>query len=96
MGAVREADLDSGALTRALAIVDSMTPRERTRPQVLNGSRKKRISRGCGQSVQEINRLLKQFSQIRRMMKSMKGNQFNKLGKGNFGKRGGRLPFPGR
>ena len=87
MGAVREADLDSDALIRALAIVDSMTLRERSRPQILNGSRKKRISRGCGQSVQEINRLLKQFAQIRRMLKSFQANK---------GKRGGRLPFPGR
>ncbi len=87
MGAVREADLDSDALTRALAIVDSMTLRERSRPQILNGSRKKRISRGCGQSVQEINRLLKQFAQIRRVLKSFQANK---------GKRGGRLPFPGR
>jgi signal recognition particle subunit SRP54 len=70
MSQVREADLDSGALTRVIAIVDSMTPLEREKPRVLNGSRKKRVSRGCGQSVAEINRLLKQFAQIRRMMKS--------------------------
>jgi signal recognition particle subunit SRP54 len=70
MSQVREADLDSGALNRVIAIVDSMTPLERDKPRVLNGSRKKRISRGCGQSVAEINRLLKQFAQIRRMMKS--------------------------
>jgi len=87
MGAVREADLDSQALTRAVSIVDSMTPRERAAPQILNGSRKKRIARGSGQSVQEINRLLKQFAQIRRMMKTLQATK---------GRRGLRLPFSGR
>jgi signal recognition particle subunit SRP54 len=88
MSHIRESDLDSKALGRALAIVDSMTPGERTNPRILNGSRKKRIARGSGQRVQEINRLLKQFSQMKRMMKAMKG-----AAKG--GGRG-RLPFPGR
>jgi signal recognition particle subunit SRP54 len=87
MGAVREADLDSKALGRITAILDSMTPKERQRPQILNGSRKKRIARGSGQSVQEINRLLKQFAQIRRMMKTMQSAK---------GRKGARLPFPGR
>jgi signal recognition particle subunit SRP54 len=88
MSQVREADLDSGAITRVIAIVDSMTPRERSRPRILNGSRKKRIARGSGQSVQEINRLLKQFAQIQRMMKAVRA-----------GARKGRppkLPFLGR
>jgi signal recognition particle subunit SRP54 len=87
MGAVREADLDTGALTRVVAIIDSMTPKERSHPQILNGSRKRRISRGSGQSVQEINRLLKQFAQIRRMMKTFQSGK---------GRKGGRLPFLGR
>ena len=88
MSQVRESDLDTNALTRVIAIVDSMTPKERANPRILNGSRKKRISRGAGQSVQEINRLLKQFAQIQRMMKTMRGG----------GRKGGRprLPFPGR
>jgi signal recognition particle subunit SRP54 len=88
MSQVRESDLDTNALTRVIAIVDSMTPKERSNPRILNGSRKKRISRGAGQSVQEINRLLKQFAQIQRMMKAMRGG----------GRKGGRprLPFPGR
>lgn len=88
MSQVRESDLDGNALTRVIAIVDSMTPKERANPRILNGSRKKRISRGAGQSVQEINRLLKQFAQIQRMMKAMRGG----------GRKGGRprLPFPGR
>ncbi len=85
MSQVKDADLDSGALTRVIAIVDSMTPLERERPRVLNGSRKKRIARGCGQSVPEINRLLKQFAQVQRMMKAM-------AGKGKGGKKK-RMPF---
>ena len=81
MSQVREADLDSGALVRVQAILDSMTPGERMRPQILNGSRKKRIARGSGRSVQEINRLLKQFAQIKRMMKSMKPMKGKKMPK---------------
>jgi signal recognition particle subunit SRP54 len=87
MGQVREADLDSDALVRVQAILDSMTPRERRRPQILNGSRKKRIARGSGRSVQEINRLLKQFAQIKRMMKTMQSMK---------GKKGAKLPFFGK
>jgi len=88
MSQVRESDLDTHAITRVIAIVDSMTPKERGNPRLLNGSRKKRIARGSGQSVQEINRLLKQFAQIRRMMKAVRA-----------GSRKGRpagLPFLGR
>jgi signal recognition particle subunit SRP54 len=87
MGAVREADLDSGAVGRTIAIIDSMTPGERANPQVLNGSRKRRIARGSGQSVPEINRLLKQFAQIRKMLKTLQSVR---------GKKGARLPFFGR
>jgi signal recognition particle subunit SRP54 len=88
MANVRESDLDSKAIVRVMAIIDSMTPKERRYPQVLNGSRKKRIARGSGQSVQEINRLLKQFAQMKRMMKSLRG--------GGRGGKPPRLPFPGR
>jgi signal recognition particle subunit SRP54 len=87
MGNVREADLDSDALTRVLAIVDSMTPLERASPQVLNGSRKRRIARGSGQSVPEINRLLKQFAQMKRMMRTLQAAK---------GRRLPGLPFRGR
>jgi signal recognition particle subunit SRP54 len=70
MGHVRESDLDAGAIGRVIAIIDSMTPDERLRPRILDGRRKRRISRGSGQTVQEINRLLKQFAHVRRVMKS--------------------------
>ena len=88
MSQVKESDLDTGAITRVIAIVDSMTPKERATPRILNGSRKQRISRGSGQSVPEINRLLKQFSQIQRMMKAVKAG----ARKG----RPPRMPFFGR
>jgi signal recognition particle subunit SRP54 len=88
MSQVKESDLDTGAITRVIAIVDSMTPKERTTPRILNGSRKRRISRGSGQSVPEINRLLKQFAQIQRMMKAVKAGA--KKG------RPPRMPFLGR
>jgi signal recognition particle subunit SRP54 len=88
MSHIRESDLDNKAIVRVKAILDSMTPRERQRPQLLNGSRKRRIARGSGQTVQEINRLLKQFSQMKRMMKSMQ----SMAKKGRMPK----LPFPGR
>ncbi|MCP4898442.1 MAG: signal recognition particle protein [bacterium] len=58
-------------LRRMSACIDSMTPRERRHPQLLNGSRKKRIAKGSGTSVEEINRLLRQFGQMRKLMKRM-------------------------
>jgi signal recognition particle subunit SRP54 len=62
--------VDEKALTRVTAMIDSMTPEERRYPQVLNGSRKKRIAAGSGTSVAEINRLMKQYQQMRRLMRS--------------------------
>ena len=90
MGHAKEADLDPKATVRVVAIIDSMTPREREHPQLLNASRKRRIARGSGRTVPEINRLLKQFAQMKRMMKSMKSMA-------KKGRKGG-LPFrlPGR
>jgi signal recognition particle subunit SRP54 len=57
-------------LHRFSAIIDSMTLRERREPSIVNGSRRKRIARGSGTSVEEVNRLLKQFAQARKLMKS--------------------------
>ena len=88
MAHVRESDLDPKAMTRVLAIVDSMTPKERRLPRLLNASRKRRIAKGSGQRVQEINRLLKQFAQMKRMMKTVQAAA-------RSGKRL-RLPFSGR
>jgi len=88
MSHIRDADLDSKAVLRVRAILDSMTARERQRPEILNGSRKKRIARGSGQSVPEINRVLKQYAQMKRMMKTIQTMK---------GRKGGmKLPFLGR
>ena len=65
--------VDESQLSRTAAIIDSMTPGERGRPVVINGSRRKRIARGSGTTVEEVNRLLKQFTQMRKMLKTVKG-----------------------
>ena len=67
------AAVDESGLQRVEAIINSMTPHERKRPDVLNGSRKKRIAMGSGTSVAEINRLLKQYKQMQKMMKGVQG-----------------------
>jgi signal recognition particle subunit SRP54 len=66
--------VDDDKMKRVEAILGSMTPQERRRPEVLNGSRKKRIARGSGTSVQEINQLLKQYLGMKKMLKGMKGS----------------------
>ena len=72
-------EMDDRQLTWIEAIINSMTPTERERPELIDGSRRKRIAKGAGRSVQEVNQLLKQFSQMRTMMK-----KFRKMGKGKF------------
>jgi len=81
-GALKNAKVDEKALTKTEAMILSMTPYERTHPQVLNGSRKKRIAAGSGCSVEELNRLLKQYEQTKSMMKQFMGGRK----KGRFGK----------
>jgi signal recognition particle subunit SRP54 len=73
VGSLKGLDVDHGEqeLRRSIAIIDSMTPRERTEPSVINGSRRKRIARGSGNSVQDVNRLLRQFGQTRKLMKGL-------------------------
>jgi signal recognition particle subunit SRP54 len=73
--AVKDLDIDDNAFKGIEAIIRSMTPEERTNPVVLNGSRRKRIATGSGTSVQEVNKLLKQFEETRRMMKMMTKNK---------------------
>jgi signal recognition particle subunit SRP54 len=81
-GKINEDDIDEGAVKRMEAILDSMTMKEREFPQILNGSRKKRIAKGSGTSVQEINRLLKQYLQMKKMMRTFsKGFGARKFGK---------------
>jgi signal recognition particle subunit SRP54 len=72
--ALKNSDVDDKQLIKVEAIIQSMTKKERTNPKILNGNRRKRISRGSGNSIQEVNRLLKQFEQMQQMMKMMNKN----------------------
>lgn len=69
--AIRDVDFDDNAFKSIEAIIRSMTPVERDNPEIINGSRRKRIAEGSGTNIQEVNRLLKQFDETRRMMKMM-------------------------
>ena len=71
--ALRDVDIDDDAFKHIEAIIHSMTPDERKNPDVLNGSRKGRIAKGSGTSVQEVNQLIKQFGEMKKMMKTMSG-----------------------
>ena len=79
-GAPTELDGEQADLARFDAIITSMTPSERRSPEIINGSRRQRIARGSGTNVQDVNRLLKQYAQLRKMMKQFKGME-GKLGK---------------
>jgi signal recognition particle subunit SRP54 len=79
-GAPAELDGEQADLARFDAIISSMTPQERLHPEVINGSRRSRIARGSGTGVQDVNRLLKQYAQLRKLMKQFKGME-GKLGK---------------
>ena len=81
-------DIDDDALKPFEAIIQSMTMEERTNPSILNPSRKNRIARGAGVDIAEVNRIVKQFEQSRKMMKQMSGMM---KGKGKFGKF--KMPF---
>jgi signal recognition particle subunit SRP54 len=85
-GKISEGDIDEKAIHRMQAILDSMTKKEREFPQIINGARKKRIAKGSGTTVQEINRLLKQYLQMKKMMrtfsKGMGARRFGKMMKG--------------
>src|SRR5712664_1871117 len=72
-GAPKDMGGESADLDRFDAIIGSMTPGERHNPEIINGSRRQRIARGSGSNVQDVNRLLKQFAQLRKMMKQLKG-----------------------
>lgn len=73
--AIRDVDIDDNAFKGIEAIIQSMTPKERTNPEVLNNSRKQRIAKGSGTNIQEVNRLVKQFDQTRKMMKMVTGSK---------------------
>jgi signal recognition particle subunit SRP54 len=86
--ALKDVEIDDNAFKGIEAIILSMTPKERQHPEILNQSRKMRIAKGSGTTIQEVNRLVKQFDQTRKAMKMLTGN--------NMGKMMGRMPkFPG-
>ena len=76
--ALKDIDIPDDAFKQTEAIIDSMTPAERENPEIINNSRKERIARGSGTSVVEVNKLLKQFEQTRKMMKSVAGGALQK------------------
>src|SRR5690606_33921356 len=88
---LKQAKIDPKRMKHVEAIILSMTPQERQRPEVLNGSRRARIARGSGRPVQEVNRLLNQVKDMQKLMKQMRWMR--------LGGRGGRMPmlprFPG-
>jgi len=83
-----DAEVNDKELTKVDAIISSMTPRERANHTIINGSRRSRIAKGSGTQVQDVNRLLKQFAEMQKMMKMMKGGRMKDLGR-MFG---GRMP----
>jgi signal recognition particle subunit SRP54 len=79
---LKNVKVDENEITRVVAIIDSMTPKERANYMLINGSRRRRIAMGSGTSVQEVNQLLKQYGQAKKMMKSFSGGMLGgKLGK---------------
>jgi signal recognition particle subunit SRP54 len=82
---IRNADIDDGEIARIEAIIRSMTPDERRKPEIINGQRRLRIARGSGTSTSEVNRLLTQFKQVQTMMKGV-GGMTRKAAKGKKGK----------
>lgn len=89
---MKDVKVDEKAIDRMEAIIRSMTPREREKPDIINPSRKRRIAAGSGTSVEEINRLLKQFDQTNKLMKQLSGNLLGRKAKKLLGKKG-KLPF---
>ena len=81
--ALKDVDIKDDAFKHIEAIIQSMTPHERSNPQILNSSRKQRIATGSGRTIQEVNRLIKQFDDMRKMMRMVQNNR-------------GKLPFKRR
>ena len=87
----KDVKVDEDMIVRTEAIILSMTLKERNNPDIINSSRKKRIAKGSGTSVEEVNRLLKQFDQMKKLMKQMSSGKFK--GFGGFGGRKMKMPF---
>lgn len=89
--ALRNIDMDDDAFKGIEAVIYSMTPEERKKPDLLNGSRRKRIAQGSGNSIQEVNRIIKQFTEMRKMMKKMKNGKGMKNMMQNLQTMGGKM-----
>ncbi len=92
LGADAKQNIDDKDIKRMIAIIDSMTPGERQRPDIIKGSRKRRIANGSGMQVQDVNRLLKQYRDMRDMMKKLSGGGMKKMMRSMKGRMPG-LPF---
>ncbi len=77
--AIKDIDIDDNAFKSIEAIIHSMTPKERSNPEIINGSRRTRIAKGSGTNIQEVNRLMKQFDQTRKMMKMVTSSKMSKM-----------------
>jgi signal recognition particle subunit SRP54 len=77
--AMKNSTIDEGALVRVEAIISSMTIKERTKPNILNGSRRKRIAKGSGTTIQEVNKVIKQFNEMQKMMKNLNRGKMSNL-----------------
>jgi len=86
---LKDTKIDEGEINRIVAIIDSMTPKERRNHMIINGSRRRRIAKGSGTSVTDVNNLLKQYAQARKMMKSFTGQA------GFLGKKLSKMKIPG-
>jgi signal recognition particle subunit SRP54 len=92
MAQAAQQNMDMKQFARMEAMINSMTPDERRRPEIIQGSRKRRITAGSGTQVQDLNRLLKQHKQMQKMMKKMKGGGMQKMMQGMGGGMGGGMP----
>jgi len=99
MKELKNVQVDENEMTRTVAIIDSMTPKERHNHMLINGNRRRRIAKGSGTSVQEVNNLLKQYTQARKMMKGFSGLMGGMSGGGPMGgalgKKLAKMKFPG-
>ncbi|MDR2862639.1 MAG: signal recognition particle protein Srp54, partial [Puniceicoccales bacterium] len=95
MGGFNVGEKEERMMKRTEAIIQSMTPHERQKPEILNGSRRSRIAKGSGAQVSEVNALMKQFEQMRKMMKMLKGGKGRDLMRQLGGMGGGKGGFPG-
>ena len=93
--AIKDVDIDDNAFKGIEAIILSMTPKERTNPELLNTSRRQRIAKGSGTNIQDVNRLIKQFDQTRKMMKMVTGSKMTQMMNAMKHMKGGMPGMPG-